>query len=431
MSESTREAPNDNDLEKRIDRMLNQVVDSGANVLTKSVSYDPNTGIGAMAYFTDGGNVLTKSETEQLSKILGRNRELPKGYRPLFKSFGTYLKSGLSKDPDWFNRARLAEEQLQRSGAIFKANAYSSVDSDSAGALVLPEFAPEIADILYDDQDLFGMTDSYTISGDSIKLPKVPQRSRKAGSRNSGVTAGWPDQGDLIDIVRGKIDQTALSLNKLACVVFLNSELISDNSYALEQWVKRSVGSEMKFILNDSIVSGTGVGMPLGYNKSPRVLRVTRTTANVIEAKDVLEMYSHRIPGVPLSEYEWHINQECEKDLQMLTLGTGGSQLVVYTPPGGLSVAPYSTLMGLRVRTMEYCEARGTPGDIALVRMKGMASISKGGINEMASSHVAFLRDQEAIRFTTRVDARPMYDAPTLAYKGSNNFSYSDFITLT
>lgn len=431
-AEQTREAVNDNQLEERIERFLNKAYDSGKRIVAHSSGVVG--GVGALAYFEDEAApvALTKSEKKQLERILGRDRKLPDGYRPLFKSMSDYLRGGIRNTDQWREACQLSGQQIAKAyGDLTKANAYSSIDSESAGALILPEFAPEIADIVYNSEDLLSKTDQYTISGDSLRLPKTPQRSRKRGSRNSGVTAGWPDQGDLIDVVRGKIEATELALKKLACVVFLNSELISDQSYAIEQWVKKSVSSEMSFLVNDALVNGVGSGMPLGYLQSGRLIKVTRTQANSIQAADILNMYKCRIPGVNLNEYEWHINQEAESELFKMTLGTGGAQLVVYQPPGGLSAAPYSTLMGIRVRTMEFNSALGTTGDIALVRMKGISSITKGGVNETASSHVGFMRDQDAIKFTMRLDARPTYDTPTLAFKGSNNFSYSDFIALT
>jgi hypothetical protein len=143
-------------------------------------------------------------------------------------------------------------------------------------------------------------------------------------------------------------------------------------------------------------------------------------------------MYSRRRPGVPIGEYQWLINQEVEVDLQLMALPSGpGAPQVVFIPPGGgLSQSPSATLMGLPLRSCEFSHARGVTGDIALVRTKGYVTISKGGINETPSSHVGFLRDQEAIKFTQRIDGRPMFDSPTTAYRGSAGYEYADFIAL-
>lgn len=429
MSTDTREGLNDLDLESRVERHLNKLADEGRD-LTGVVSTYHGNGIGTASYYMGEDQVLTKSQKRQLTKIFGRGQSLPPGYKPQFKSMSHYLREGYRNTPEWKKMCDAAGEQLERIGAINKANAFSTIDSESMGALVLPEFAPTIADHQYEENDLLGETDNYSISGNGIDLPKVPGRSRKRGQRHGGVTAGWIDEGDLINVSRGKIESTRLSLKKLAVVVFLTEELIQDNSYALEQWVGRAVRSELKFLTGDALVNGTGGGMPLGYAASSAASVVGRATSSVIESADILKMYARRRPGVPLGEYKWHINQECEPALMSMTMGTSGAQQVVYIPPGGLATSPNSKLMGLDVVPLEYCNAYGTKGDIALVRMKGMVSITKGGINETASSHVDFMRDQTAIRFVQRVDARPMYDTPTKAYKGADSFEYSDFVLL-
>lgn len=432
MSESSREGLNDLDLESRVEQYISKIVERGGDVSGVSSAYHGN-GVGTLAYYENDGDaqVLTKSQKRQMTKILGRGRSLPSGYTPQFKSFSQYLREGYNATEEWKKMTKASAEQLQKRGDITKANAYSSLDSESMGAVILPEFAPEIADVMYDEDDLMGQTDQYSISGEGIKLPRVPARSREKGKRHGGVSAGWLDEGDEIQETRGKLDETELRLKKLAVVVFLNMELINDESYALEQWVTRSVRSEIKFMVGDSLVNGTGGGMPMGYAKSGAASVVARATGGSIEAADILKMYSRRRPGVPVTDYVWHMNQEAEVDLQLMTVGSGGSQLVTYIPPGGgLSQSPYSTLMGLPVRTLEYCNAKGTKGDIALVRMKGMASVTKGGVNETASSHVGFLRDKEAIKFVMRMDARPMYDTPTKAYKGTAGFEYADFVLL-
>jgi hypothetical protein len=47
-----------------------------------------------------------------------------------------------------------------------------------------------------------------------------------------------------------------------------------------------------------------------------------------------------------------------------MVIGTGG--VPVYLPPGGLSHAPFGTLMGRPVMPLEFCETLGTEGDIVL-----------------------------------------------------------------
>jgi HK97 family phage major capsid protein len=114
-----------------------------------------------------------------------------------------------------------------------------------------------------------------------------------------------------------------------------------------------------------------------------------------------------------------------------MTIGVGTGGQVVYMPPGGLSGAPYATLMGRPVVPVEYAASLGTPGDISLVDPSHYVTISKGGIVQAQSIHVEFLTDQVALRFTMRVDGETWENAPVVPYKGdATKDVQSSFITL-
>jgi hypothetical protein len=50
----------------------------------------------------------------------------------------------------------------------------------------------------------------------------------------------------------------------------------------------------------------------------------------------------------PGSGMSWLHNQDIEPQLFTMTLGIGAAGVVTYMPPGGMSGAPYGTLMGRR-----------------------------------------------------------------------------------
>jgi HK97 family phage major capsid protein len=428
------------DLEKSIEKIGNAVADRGGSAEGFRVATQSNGAV-TMSYFEDDNVVLTKSQRDRLKQVIGhKGRDLPPGYKPMFKSFSHFMRSGYKNDAEFH---KLHAASIERLNQITKAvDPHSTLDNDSAGLLVLPEFAPDIAEILYDDNDMVGMTDQYTISGNRMAFPRIPARSRANGQRNGGVVANWVDEGDPAAPTRARFESTELRLKKINVVVYLTEELLDDTSYALEQWVTRAVRSEIGFMVGDSIVNGAGGGRPLGYTNSGAEVTVpiamVETTPGVfvpqasgtIVSQNVIDMYMRRRPNVPLNEYEWHINQNIEPQLQQMTMGRGGSQDVVYLPPGNLSATPFGSLMGLKVRATEFNNPLGQKGDIALVRMKGYTTINKGGINEVASQHVEFLRDITAIKFSMRIDGRPMQDSPTTPYKSNGNDDQSDFILL-
>lgn len=382
-------------------------------------------GAPAVAYYESNPSPLMKSHTLR-KKLRFNPGQLPAGYKPMFKSYAHFMREGMRGSDEFAKFHKGSIEQL------IKAQSLTTSDPDALGFLVLPEFAPDIAEILYNEDDLLGATDQYTVEGNRMAFPRLDERSRASGVRHGGLTGGWIDEGDLAVPTKARMLNTELKLKKLAVVVFLTDELIADNSYAIEQWVTRAVRREIQFMVNDAIFSGTGGGRPLGFLNAPGTVVVTKESGQVngtILAMNILKMYSRRRPSTPLKNLRWLINQDIEPQLYSMTLPASGSVPgVVYLPPGGLSGSPYATLMGIPVQSCEFSKTLGTKGDIALVDMNGYVTISKGGVNEAASQHVEFLREQTAIKFTLRLDGRPMYDEPTTPYNGTA--TQGDFIVL-
>jgi HK97 family phage major capsid protein len=209
----------------------------------------------------------------------------------------------------------------------------------------------------------------------------------------------------------------------------VTDELLADAT-ALEGYLNRVYPEELMFLVEDSIINGTGVGMPLGIIPSGAEYSVPKETgqaADTVVSQNIIKMWTHRYVGV--SDYVWLINQEVEAQLMQMALGVGTGGLPVYLPPGGLSVAPYGTIFGRPVLPVEYCSAVGTVGDIILMAPSQYYMISKGGIESASSIHYRFINDETVFRFVYRVDGQPSWNAPLTPFKGTAS-SISPFVTL-
>lgn len=427
-------------IEKRIEEIGNRLADEGKQIH----GVHANGEMAAMSYFIDDdddsgpalSNYLAKSEIGNMVGRfnMARKGKLPRGYNKQFNGFGDYLTQGMKANEDEFKKKNLDAwgqlKQLSKSAA-----AMNTIDQDSMGMLVLPEFAPKLTEILYDEQDMVGMTDKYTVKGNRMSFPKVPGGSRVTGSRNAGLVSYWLDEGDVILPTRAKMEATELKLKKLAVVVFFTEELLDDENFAIQAWTQKAVRSEMQFMISDSIVNGIGGGRPLGYINAPGTVVVAAEAGQLtktLNAQNIIKMYSRMRANAKPSDYVWFLNKNVEPQLFNMVMPTGGIQTPVYLPPGGLSASPYASILGMKVMHSEFNPTLGTKGDIALVNMKGYVTINKGGINEMSSQHVEFLRQQLAVRFTMRIDGRPMQDTPTTPYQnaGDGSDTQGDFIVL-
>lgn len=338
----------------------------------------------------------------------------PEGYRPrsLWKTFGHFLQEGLMSHVGAQANAQTKFDFASRYNSIVKTvQGMSTGVGADGGFTVLPEFSPDIHDRVYDN-DLISRIDSFTVNGNRMAFPCVDETSRATGSRAGGLQAYWVDEGGTMTGSKPKLKETELKLKKLCVIVYLTEELITDNSYALQQWVTRKVSEEINFMIGNSIINGKGGGAPLGILNSPNLITVTKDAsqaADTISPGNITNMWARRLANTPRDGWVWLMHQSSQAALQLMTITNGATAGLVYMPPTGLAGAPYATLQGLPIVDLEFCPTLGDHGDIILANLREYVSITKGGIAQSQSTEVEFLTDQLALKFTLRFDGRP-YD---------------------
>lgn len=298
------------------------------------------------------------------------------------------------------------------------------VGSDG-GFLVPPSFSTKIFERMYNENALLSKTDQYPVTGNSMTFPRNAESSRVDGSRWGGVRSYWVQEGGTITASQPTFGKFTLNLHKLATSVALTSELKQD-APALEAYLSRVFAAEMAFETGKSIFRGNGSGRPLGFLNAPCAVTVSKEVgqaAATIVSENIVKMWARRFSMGPTGSYMWLINQDVAPQLHLLTLGIGTAGIATYMPPGGLSAAPYGTLMGAPVVEVEWASTLGTVGDIALVDLSQYVTISNGGPQTLNSLHVYFLSDQEVIRTTWRVDGQPWQASALTPFQGTNTQS--------
>lgn len=419
-------------LERDVDQLLNDAVAGQRSI--SDVRFNGENRV--VAYFEDDGMPSMAKAVHGRPMLRGRNGRmppisLPKGYVPQYGvgNFGTMLRDGMDRQD---NGRKFMEKYGKSFDSLAKAVSINTTAFDDGGALVLPEFAPEIMTMLYESNSLWSRTRQYTVAGNTMSFPRLRDNDRRDGARHGGVAAYWVGETDAITESAVKFDTTDISLNKLAVAVFLTEEMLSDSGYAIEQFVTEVVQAEMDYMLDRSLIVGDGVKKPLGMLKSPARVIVSKESgqaANTVNADNILKMWGRRMDAGSNEDLVWLVNQDVETLLPKLYLSTGSSSgQLVYMTPAGFADRPYATLQGRPVINCEHCPALSSEGDIALVNLKQVISINKGPVNQLSSPHVQFLRDLMCIKFTFRVNGRPLYDRPVTMENSSNQ--RSPFIVL-
>jgi HK97 family phage major capsid protein len=314
------------------------------------------------------------------------------------------------------------DQRLQMLAAA--SGASMGVGSDG-GWLIPPAFSTQVWDGLNDPANsLLPLTDSYTVTGESLTFNASAETSRVAGSRWGGIRGYWIAEADQMTASKPKLRQLKLEPQQLAVMCYATDKLLK-NAQAVEQWLTRAAVDEINFLVGDSIINGTGAGQPQGILNGTCLIPVAKETnqaaASIVYA-NVVKMYQ-RLHARSRAGARWYINQDCEPSLQQMSLTVGAGGVPAYLPPGGLSVSPYSTLMGLPVVPLEYCPTLGTVGDILLADMKAYATGLRGGVESAMSMHLRFDYNETAFRFLFEVDGQPWLASPITPYKGTNTTS--------
>jgi len=321
------------------------------------------------------------------------------------------------------NAALYPGQQDVRLFPLKQATGLSENVPADGGYLLAPQVAGGIIERMYSTGEVLNRVASDTIgpNSNSMLYNAVDETSRADGYRWGGILGYWLAEAGTKTKSKPTFRQMELKLKKVAALCYATDELLAD-AVALESWLSRTVPLELRFQVENAIINGNGVGMPLGIMNSPCLVSVTRIDANEIDATDLANMYARRWAGV--NDYVWYVNPSIFPQLVNLVLGN----FPLYIP-AGIHGAPNPTIFGKPVIETEYTAALGTTGDIMLASMSQYQTINKGGVQAASSIHVQFLTDETTFRFVYRIDGQPLWHSALTPYDTGNTLS--PFVVLT
>lgn len=296
-----------------------------------------------------------------------------------------------------------------------------TVQSDG-GFLVQQDFVSDLLTDLIKQAVLAPKCRPQPISGsaNSIKINGVDETSRATGSRQGGIQVYMADEADEKTKSKPKFRKIELNLHKMIGLCYATDELLAD-APALEGFIRAAFPAEFAFYTDDLILRGTGVGQPLGILNAGSLVTVNKEAgqkADTITGQNVIDMSARIFAGSFLNA-SWYINQMCLPQLYTMNIPIGLGGQLVFVPPGGLSGAPYGSLLGRPVVPIEQASALGDVGDILLADMNGYILAQKGGIQSDVSIHVRFVYDESVFRFVLRLDGQPVRATVLAPYKGA------------
>lgn len=292
-------------------------------------------------------------------------------------------------------------------------------DPTAGGFMVQTNFSQTLISRAYEEALVAGLCDRRPTSKPlaDVRIPGIDETSRADGSRFGGVVSYWGDEATQVTKSKPKWKNLNLSTRKLIAFVAGTNELLSD-APMFDAHLNQVVPAELAFKLDLAVLSGSGVGQPLGMLNSPALISVPKETgqaAGSIVRENVNKMWK-RLPAPSRYGAVWLANEDADEQLEALS-GNPGTYI-----PAGVYGNEFPLLKGRPVLTIEQCPTLGTVGDLVLADLSKYIIVD-GGLNTTLSFHVLFDSDEVSFRFTLRVDGKPGFTSPITPYNGTSTRS--------
>jgi len=366
---------------------------------------------------------IAELEKREENKLKGLQEDLEKGKGGkkdnTFETLGSQLKAvALAGVPGGARDPRLIwEGEKEQKDPASGSNLLVGAEG---GFLVVPEFSKELIKLTHETGIVYKDCRHLPIAGNRIILNALKEVSRANGTRWGGLIAYWVSEAGTVTASKPAFRQIDLKLNKLMGVHYSTEELLED-TVALESIVKQGFGEEFAFLIDDSIIDGTGAGKPRGILSCNALIEVSKEAEQddyTFNAENVWDMWNS-MPAKNRTRAKWYIIQDLEKHIQKLNLKIGTGGVPLFMPPGmGIKTAPSGDILGRPVVPIEQCKELGLPGDVIFADMKEYIVIEKkgAGIKAGASVHVRFIYDEMTYKFTYRIDGQPVWEDTIEAY---------------
>jgi HK97 family phage major capsid protein len=324
----------------------------------------------------------------------------------------------------------IVDERLNKLNKEFKnASGMSEGIGTDGGFAVQTDFAGMMMDSAAKAGNILPLVDRYEVSAgaNSVKWVDIEETS-VATTVYGGVQVYWAAEAAAVTASKPKLVEKELKLEKLMGLAYATYELESDSNFVSDLYSK-AFTQGIRRTLEAAIVSGDGVGKPIGFLNSGSkvsVAKETGQTAATIVWENISKMYNRAKDKDSISNFVWLAHPDTAEQFDFLAFPVGVGGVPVYLPAS--SVGSVATLKGRAIIETDHCSALGTEGDIFFVNLNDYMLITKGGVQADTSMHVQFLAAENAFRFIFRANGMPKNNKD-LTIKNSNN-KRSNIITL-
>lgn len=341
----------------------------------------------------------------------------------VFSSLGEQLKAIYA-----FRKNGVKDERLQQvNNAVLGSNEGTGADG---GFALQTDFAGQILESAVEQSPLLNRLDRYTCSSAANAMRWLSaDETDVSKSVFGGVQMYWASEGATVAVSKPQFRELKMDLEKMMGFAYCTDEMLTDAAF-MTGFFGTAFTLAADRLLTESVISGNGVGKPLGILNSKAIITVDKEStqaAGTFLGANAIKMQARAMPR-NRDRLVWLMHPDAEELLPYLSIQSGEAAKFLWNPEGGLGNFDTQRVLNKPVLFEDSCSALGSKGDINLVDPMYYILLTKGTAKQDWSVHVEFLTDQNCFRMVYRCNGAPKIEKP-LTIKNSAK-TRSPFVTL-
>ncbi len=362
----------------------------------------------------------TAEKVNSLFEVKASQREEDKFQKGGFDNVGDFAKSVA-------NSAHGLDEKMKAWKGVSEKTLNEGVQSDG-GFTVPPEFSSNLWERSIETSKFYDKVSDFPTTSNEYHMTALVDESH-ASNLYGGVTMYYKAEEAAYTASYPKFRDVEWRLNKLTGLTYISDELLEDSNQNMTAVISRLFSNAMAWQIDKDILTGSGVGKPLGIKNSPSIIHVAKKDGQVedtIVYENLVKMWARQWGK---GNSYWVHNDNVLPSLMTMTIEGGTASTPIWIPGNDASKTPNGMIFGRPLLSSEHCDTLGDLGDIYLVDFSqyGVAHKNNGGIKAATSMHLKFDYDQLAYKISFRWDGQSMWNS---AFQPANGDTLSPFVNL-
>ena len=197
-------------------------------------------------------------------------------------------RPGQSQEPEKTGRAsseyKAAFWKAMKNKSSFEVQNALQVGTDSEGGYLVPdEFERTLVEALQEENLFRQLATIITTSSGDRKIPVVASKG----------TASWVDEEGTIPESDDAFGQVSIGAYKLATMIKVSEELLSDSVFNLERYIAKEFGRRIGAKEEEAFFTGDGTGKPTGifHSTGGAGVGVTAASASAISIDEIMDLF--------------------------------------------------------------------------------------------------------------------------------------------